>query len=42
MLSPSLSLQYINNLPDVIYDIGICTGDTDLSSKCDQASDLWQ
>ena len=34
---------YINNLPDnVICDNAICADDTTLSSKCDQAFDLWQ
>ena len=34
---------YINNLPDdVICDNAIYADDTTLSSKCDQASDLWQ
>ena len=32
---------YINDLPgDVICNIAICTDDTSLYSKCDQASDL--
>ena len=39
----ALFLLYINELPDdVICDIAICTHDTTLYSKCDQASDLWQ
>ena len=43
ILGPTLSLLYINDLPDdVICDIAIYAGDTTLSSKCDQASDLWQ
>ena len=33
---------YINDLPDVIYDIAIYIDDTTLSSKCDQVSGLWQ
>ena len=34
---------YINDLPDdVICNIAICTDDTALYSKCDQASDLCQ
>ena len=43
ILSPTLFLLYINDLPDdVIYDIAIYADDTTLYSKCDQASDLWQ
>ena len=38
-----LVLLYINDLPDdVICNIAIYADDTTLSSKCDQASDLWQ
>ena len=34
---------YINDLPDdIIYNIAIFLDETSLSSKCDQASDLWQ
>ena len=41
ILGPTLSLLYINDLPDdVICDIGIYADDTTLYSKCDQASDL--
>ena len=40
---PTLFLLYINDLPgDVICDIAIYADNTTLSSKCDQASDLWQ
>ena len=43
ILGPTLSLLYINDLPDdVICDIAIYADDTTLYSKCDQASDLWQ
>ena len=42
ILGPTLSLLYINGLPDVICDISIYADDTTLYSKCDQASDLWQ
>ena len=33
---------YITDLPDVIFNIAIPSDDTNLYSKCDQASDLWQ
>ena len=43
ILSPTLFLLYINNLPDdIICDIAIYADDTTLYSKCDQPSDLWQ
>ena len=43
ILGPTLSLLYINDLPDdVICDIAIYTDDATLYSKCNQASDLWQ
>ena len=43
IISPTLYLLYINDLPDnVIFDIGIYADDTTLYSKCVQASDLWQ
>ena len=43
ILSPTLFLLYINDLPDdVICDIAISADDTTLYSKCDQGSDLWQ
>ena len=43
ILGPTLFLLYINNLPDDgICDIAIYANDTNLYSKCDQASDLWQ
>ena len=43
ILGPALFLLYINDLPvDVISNIAICSEDTTLYSKCDQASDLWQ
>ena len=43
ILGPTLSLLYINDLPDdVICNIAIYADDTTLYSKCDQASYLWQ
>ena len=43
ILGPTLSLLYINDLPDdVICNIAIYADDTTPYSKCDQASDLWQ
>ena len=44
ILGPTLSLLYINDLPDdVICNISIyANDDTTFYSKCDQASDLWQ
>ena len=43
ILSPTLFLLYINDLPDdVICDFAIYADDTTLYSKCDQAFDLWQ
>ena len=43
ILSPTLFLLYVNDLPDdVICDIAIYVDSTSLCSKCDQASDLWQ
>ena len=42
-LGPTLSLLYINDLPDdLICKIAIYADGTTLYSKCDQASDLWQ
>ena len=40
ILGPTLSLLYINVLPDVICHIAIYADDTTLYSICDQASDL--
>ena len=41
ILSPTLFLLYINDLPDnFIYNIAIYADDNTLYSKCDQASDL--
>ena len=43
ILSPTLFLLYINDLPDdVIFDVAIYAEDTTRYSKCDRASDLWQ
>ena len=43
ILGPTLSLLYINYLPDdAISNIAIYANDTTLYYKCDQASDLWQ
>ena len=43
ILSPTLLLLYINDLPDdVISNIAISADGTTLYSKCDLASDLWQ
>ena len=43
VVGPSLSMLYINDLPDdVICNIDIYADDTTVDSKCDQASDLWQ
>ena len=42
ILGPTLFLLYINDLPDVICNVAIYAGDTNLYSKLDQASDLWQ
>ena len=43
ILGPTLSLLYINDLPDDnICDIAIYADDTTLYSRCDRASDLWQ
>ena len=39
ILSPTLFLLYINDLPDnVICNIAICADDATLYSKCDQAT----
>ena len=42
ILGSTLSLLYINDLPDIICDFAIYADNTTLYSKCDQASDLWQ
>ena len=43
ILSPTLFLLYINELPDdVICNIVIYADDATLYFKCDQASGLWQ
>ena len=40
ILSPTLFLLYINDLPDVICDSAIYADDTTVYSNCDQSSDL--
>ena len=35
-------LLYINDFSDVFCNISVNTNDTELRSKCDWASDLWQ
>ena len=43
ILGPTLFLLYINDLPDdFVCDISIYRDDSNLYSKCDQESDLWQ
>ena len=42
ILGRTLFLLYINDLPDVICGIAVYVDDTNLYSKCNQASDLWQ
>ena len=42
ILGRTLFLLYINDLPDVICDNAVYVDDTNLYSKCNQASDLWQ
>ena len=43
ILSPTLFLLYINDLPDdVICNIAIYADDTTLYSKCDRTFYLWQ
>ena len=42
ILSPTLFVLYINDLPDVICDIAINADDTALYFKCHGAYDLWQ
>ena len=42
ILGPTLFLLYINDLDDVVCNIAIYADGATLSSKCDQASDLWQ
>ena len=39
ILSTTLFLLYINNIPDIICDVAIYADDATLYSKCDQASD---
>ena len=40
ILDPRPFLLYINDLPDVIYDIAIYADNTAFYLKCDQASNL--
>ena len=42
ILGPALFQLHINDFPDVIYDIATYADGASLSSKYDQASDLWQ
>ena len=42
ILGPTLFLLKINDLPDDVCNIAIYADDTNLYSKCDQVSDLWQ
>ena len=42
ILGPTLILLYINGVPDVFCNIVIYADDTNLYSRCDQSSDLWQ
>ena len=43
ILGPTLSLLYINDLPDdVICNIALYADYTTLYFSCDQVSDLWQ
>ena len=43
IVGPTLFLLYISDLPDdVICNMGSYADDTNLYSKCDQSSDLWQ
>ena len=43
ILGTTLFLLYINDLPDgAICNVAIYADDTNLYSKCDQASDLWR
>ena len=43
ILGPTLFLLYINELPDdVTCNIAIFADNTNLYSKCEQTSDLWE
>ena len=43
IFDPTFFLLYMNGHPhDVICNITICANDTNVYSKCDQASDLWE
>ena len=42
ILAPTLFLLYINDFPDVIWDIAIYSDDTTHYSKCDHTPELWQ
>ena len=42
ILGPTHLPLYINDIPDVICNIGIYADNTTLYSKCNQASDQWQ
>ena len=43
IFGPTFFLLYMNGHPhDVICNITICANDTNVYSKCDQASDLWE
>ena len=42
ILGHNLFLLYINDFPNVIFDINIYADEATLYCKCDQAADLWE